>query len=130
MDSTIRWLHLTDLHVGMSEQDWLWPRMHGRFRDDLRAICGTAGPWDLELFTGDLVQKGIEYAEPEDKFRDLWAWFEELQPGRPPKLLAVPGNHDLQRPDATEAAVDVLENWSNRPDVRDRFWKPEGNDGD
>ncbi len=128
MDSTIRWLHLTDLHVGMSDQDWLWPRMQDKFREDLQRIHETARPWDLVLFTGDLVQKGTEYAKLEDKFRDLWAWFEELQPGRPPQLLAVPGNHDLQRPEPTKAAVDVLENWSHRPDVRERFWNSEGDE--
>jgi hypothetical protein len=36
--STIRWLHLTDLHVGMDDQDWLWPRMRTKFRDDLESI--------------------------------------------------------------------------------------------
>jgi len=128
MDTTIRWLHLTDLHVGMDDQDWLWPRMQSKFREDLTTIHPTAGPWDLVLFTGDLVQKGTEYAQLEEIFGEIWRWFEELQPGRPPQLLAVPGNHDLQWRDATKAAVDVLENWSDRPDVRDRFWKPEGDE--
>lgn len=128
MDSTIRWLHLTDLHVGMDDQDWLWPRMQSKFREDLAAIHRTAGPWDLVLFTGDLVQKGTEYAKLEEIFAEIWRWFDELQPGRPPQLLAVPGNHDLQWRDTAKAAVDVLENWSSRPDVRDRFWKPEGDE--
>lgn len=43
--------------------------------------------------------------------------------GCDPKLLAVPGNHDLQRPDADKAAVMWLEEWRNKPDVRESFWK-------
>jgi hypothetical protein len=34
-DSTIRWLHLTDLHVGMTQQRWLWPMMKARFCKNL-----------------------------------------------------------------------------------------------
>ena len=44
MGSTIRWLHLTDLHVGMDDQDWLWPNMATKFRDDLKKIYDAAGP--------------------------------------------------------------------------------------
>ena len=46
MERTIRWLHVTDLHVGMDDQSWLWHRTRAKFRDDLEKICPTAGPWD------------------------------------------------------------------------------------
>jgi len=127
MDTTIRWLHLTDLHVGMDDQDWLWPRMQSKFREDLTTIHPTAGPWDLVLFTGDLVQKGTEYAQLEEIFGEIWRWFEELQPGHPPQLLAVPGNHDLQWRDAKDPVVRMLHKWATDADVRDGFWKqPDG----
>lgn len=127
MDGTIRWLHLTDLHVGMSDQDWLWPRMQDKFHEDLQRIRETAGPWDLVLFTGDLVQKGTEYARLEEIFAEMWSWFEELQPGRPPQLLAVPGNHDLQWRDAKDPPVKMLHQWAADADVRDGFWnQPDG----
>ena len=125
MGSAIRWLHLTDLHVGMDDQDWLWPRMRARFREDLKSIYKSADPWDLVLFTGDLVQKGTEYAKLDGIFDEIWGWFAEL--GCDPKLLTVPGNHDLQWRDATKAAVKILENWSGDPELRETFWKaPDG----
>ncbi|MCY2991949.1 MAG: metallophosphoesterase [Planctomycetota bacterium] len=125
MDSTIRWLHLTDLHVGMSDQDWLWPRMRGNFRDDLQKIRETAGPWDLVLFTGDLVQTGTEYAKLEQIFGEIWGWFQDL--GCEPQLLAVPGNHDLQWRDAEDPAVRMLQRWAVDSKVRDGFWaEPSG----
>lgn len=126
MDNTIRWLHLTDLHVGMNEQDWLWPRMRSKFHDSLAEIRATAGPWDLVLFTGDLVQKGAEYAKLDEIFGEIWRWFEELQPGHVPRLLAVPGNHDLQRQDATDPVMKSLLRWSADPEVRKGFWNDGG----
>ena len=59
-----------------------------------------AGPWDLVLFSGDLVQKGTEYAQLETIFGKIWDCFRQL--GCDPKLLAVPGNHDLPSPYGTE----------------------------
>jgi hypothetical protein len=47
VSTTIRWLHLTDLHVGMNDQDWLWPKVGSKFRDDLQRIYDTAGPLGL-----------------------------------------------------------------------------------
>lgn len=125
MRETIRWLHLTDLHVGMADQDWLWPRMRDKFRKDLRKIYKRAGPWDLVLFTGDLAQKGADYNKVDVVFDDIWTWFEEL--GCDPKLLAVPGNHDLKWQDAKKPAVGMLEKWASDPEVREGFWKnPKG----
>jgi predicted MPP superfamily phosphohydrolase len=125
MGSTIRWLHLTDLHVGVDDQDWLWPRMRGQFREDLKNIYKMAGPWDLVLFTGDLVQKGIEYTRFDEIFDDIWGWFAEL--GCDPMLLAVPGNHDLQWRNAKDPVVKMLHKWATDADVREGFWnEPSG----
>jgi len=121
MANTIRWLHLTDLHVGMKDQGWLWPNLRSKFHDDLKEIHKTAGPWDLVLFTGDLVQTGTEYAKLDEIFDEIWSWFEELDCD--PKLLAVPGNHDLQWQDAKDPVVKMLQKWADDPDVSDEFWK-------
>ncbi len=51
---------------------------------------------------------------------------EEQVAGRSQAALAVPGNHDLQWHNATNAAVWMLENWSEEPDIRDAFWKAPG----
>ena len=51
------------------------------------------------LFSGDLVQKGTEYAQLEDIFGKIWDCFRKLDCN--PKLLAVPGNHDLPSPVGT-----------------------------
>jgi 3',5'-cyclic AMP phosphodiesterase CpdA len=114
VSTTIRWLHLTDLHVGMNDQDWLWPKVQSKFRDDLTKIYDTAGPWDLVLFTGDLVQKGAEYAKLDQIFDEIWSWFADL--GCDPKLLTVPGNHDLKWQKPADPVVKHLYRWET--DIR------------
>jgi hypothetical protein len=123
VSTTIRWLHLTDLHVGMNDQDWLWPKVQAKFREDLTKIFDTAGPWDLVLFTGDLVQKGAEYAKLDQIFDEIWSWFADL--GCDPKLLTVPGNHDLKWQKPADPLVKHLYNWEGDIAVRAGFWNPE-----
>ena len=105
---TLTWLHLTDLHIGMDEQQPFLPTIKREFFDDLKKYLDEEGrPWDLILFTGDLVQQGKE-----DEYRKLDEFLDELygQCTGPTPLLAVPGNHDLQRPADCDALL-TLECW-------------------
>jgi len=123
---TLTWLHLTDLHIGMSEQDWLLPGVEDRLFGDLTQLHERTSPWDLVLFTGDLVQRGDagEFAKVEKFFQRLWALFDGFAPGSRPLLLAVPGNHDLIRPGVPlPAEVRLLRQWANQSEVQDEFWK-------
>ncbi len=121
---TIRWLHLTDLHIGMNGQAPLWPNMEQQILDDLAYLRKEIGTWDLVLFTGDLTQKGTkeEFEAFEKHLLKLWDKFNAW--GFEPKLLAVPGNHDLIRPsNATEPAlITLLHNW-NLEAVQTPFWE-------
>jgi hypothetical protein len=122
------WLHLTDLHFGMSGQKWLWPNIREEFFRDLEKLHRKAGPWDLVLFTGDFVQKGgaDEFQKLNDLFVELWGHLRGL--GSTPFLLGVPGNHDLVRPDPAKAAVVALRtSWAD-DQVQDEFWKKPGSD--
>ncbi len=92
--------------------------------DDLAYLWKEIGPWDLVLFTGDLTQKGTkeEFEAFEKYLLKLWDKFKAW--GFEPKLLAVPGNHDLIRPsNATEPAlITLLHNW-DLPAVQTPFWE-------
>jgi tetratricopeptide (TPR) repeat protein len=110
-------LHLTDLHYGLKEQESIFPNIRRNFFEDLKRLYQHSAPWDLILFTGDLVQSG----EPEqfNRLNDLLEKLNrelELLGCKNPVFLAIPGNHDLQRPDAREPAVKVLTNLCNFPD--------------
>ena len=63
------WLHLTDLHWGLTGQKHLWPTIRQKFFEDLEKLRPKTGPWHAVLFTGDFVQKGAkdEFDSLEDK---------------------------------------------------------------
>lgn len=120
------WLHLTDLHRGMKKQGWLWPGVREIFFNDLKNLYDKCGPWDLVLFTGDLTQRGSaeEFQKVNEVLGQLWEFFRKL--GSSPKLLAVPGNHDLARPSTRDPSVKLLQQWPDQPDIQEEFWDDPG----
>ncbi len=132
-ETTFTWLHLSDLHVGMAGGlgNTLWDSFEGCFFDDLRTQLEKAPSLDAVLFTGDLTQRGApeEFDALDMRFDRLWKEFRNA--GYDPPLLAVPGNHDLQRPPPHEAEAIALSNWwsMRTPLARQRwFWEKEGAD--
>ncbi|MDS4032016.1 MAG: tetratricopeptide repeat protein [Candidatus Contendobacter sp.] len=123
---TFSWLHLTDFHYGLTGQDCLWPNLREPFLDSLAALHERCGPWDAVFFTGDLVQSGesAQFNELQTEVLDpLWQKLGELGSGNA-VLLAVPGNHDLYRPDPRDddpAAERLLES-DGFERVKDKFW--------
>ncbi len=117
------WLHLTDLHQGLDAQGWLWPGVREALLADLERLHDRCGPWDLVLFTGDLTQRGsaAEFARLNATLQQLWDHLRAL--GSTPALLAVPGNHDLARPDPRRPESLVLARWDTYPEVQVEFWK-------
>jgi internalin A len=123
---SFNWLHLTDLHFGLRGQPSLWPNVREVFWSDLETLHEKSGPWDAVLFTGDLVQSGseAEFAELEDKvLGPLWAHLSKLG-AEEPVLLAVPGNHDLVRPDPKKpkAALRLMLQKNGFAEIADEFW--------
>jgi predicted MPP superfamily phosphohydrolase len=119
------WLHLTDLHLGMAQQPAFLPNVRARLFDDLKRIYEKSNPWDLVIFTGDLTFKGSaeEFKKVDEFLGLLWDCLREL--GSNPSLLAVPGNHDLTRPDPNIPnpwLKLVKNNWSTDEEIRKEFW--------
>lgn len=121
--AAIKLLHLSDLHFGLNQQDWMWPTFRTQFFDDLRNLHVRAGPWDLVIFSGDLTQCGsvAEFDKLTEQLSALWAHFKTL--GSEPQLMVVPGNHDLVRPSDLDPAARVMAQWWNDAAVRDDFLK-------
>lgn len=120
---SIRWLHLTDLHVGTPGMSHLWPAMKASLYRDVEDLHAVAGPFDVVLFSGDLVHSGqdTEYGSLTALLDDLWTHLRKL--GSSPVLLAVPGNHDLARPSEGTPVVRALLNWAHDQDLRGTlFW--------
>ncbi len=108
--TSIRFLHFTDLHFGMSGLPEVWPAVREALLDDLKTIHEESGPWDLVIFTGDLVGRGDNSQE----FDGVRKVLEELAHrmrslDSEPELVMVPGNHDLARPRAEDPPAAVLQ---------------------
>jgi hypothetical protein len=110
----------------MPGQQSLWPNVEEMFRNDLDLLRTQVGPWDLVLFTGDITQRGTqaEFDEVNKLLQKFWSRFRGW--GFEPKLLVIPGNHDLTRPtDGNDPAlVTLLHNWQ-LPAVQTPFWEKE-----
>ncbi len=82
----------------MKNQDWLWPTFKHLLYDDLNRLLDKTGPVNAILFSGDIAQGGQQ-----DEYDQFAAILIELRAqlaafGPVPPLIAVPGNHDLLRP--------------------------------
>ncbi len=126
---SFNWLHLTDLHYGLTSQPSLWPNVREKFFDDLATLHDRCGPWQAVLFTGDLVQQGghDEFRRLEDEvLGPLWDRLRELGSGEA-ILLAVPGNHDPVRPNLKDRKPTPAERFLLDPNlfsaVADEFWQ-------
>ncbi len=125
--STFRWLHLSDLHIGLPGQNVYWPNVRDVFLSDLEKLHKTAGPWDAIFLTGDLVQSGKEdeFNQLEDGvLNQLKEKLSELGSGSA-VFLSVPGNHDLVRPDSKRltAAERQLVRANGFPEIAKEFWE-------
>ena len=93
MAKLIRWLHLSDFHIGKDEfaQQRLFTEILSHITDQKNSgFCP-----DLVFLTGDIANRGkrSEYEE----FRDIfYTPLAKLLPTA--KIYAVPGNHDVLRP--------------------------------
>jgi predicted MPP superfamily phosphohydrolase len=96
------------------------------FFEDLKKLHERSGPWDLLIFTGDLTSSGDreEFVKLEQAV--LQRIFDELRSlgSGDAKLLAVPGNHDVSRPNAEKptAALRQLLREGGFQEIADEFW--------
>lgn len=99
----------------------LWSNLKHHLFDDLPLLFKQSGPWDLVVFSGDIVQKGSveEFRGATNVLKELYGKFSELNCN--PKFLAVPGNHDLVRPASDDMAAMLLQDWQNKEAVRKDF---------
>ncbi|MBD8696736.1 metallophosphoesterase [Stenotrophomonas sp. CFBP 13718] len=122
MEMTGRALHISDLHYGMGHQGTLMPAFKAVLFDDFRLMAEVHGPWDLVIFSGDLVQSGSanEYQALEYFLSEIWECFNRI--GFQPKLFCVPGNHDLVRPSSGSPVAKAMAHWWDGADVSNELF--------
>jgi len=130
MERRINWLHFTDLHYGQRGQNILLPKIKRELFKDIEYIKEQIGNIDIVFFTGDLSQSGKkeEFDELTAFLNELWSHFNKL--GSNPYFIAIPGNHDLTRPDASRAVVKVLRNYNSDLELHEDLWIGLANKGE
>lgn len=124
---SFNFLHLSDLHVGLLGQEFLWPNIKKQFLEDLKALGEKNGGWDLVIFSGDLTQKGSqdEFNRLNEYLREIWNVFKQFD--KETKLFVVPGNHDLTRLKKT-SLIASFSQWWTHDGIRNEFWGSEDNE--
>ena len=121
--TSIKFLHLSDLHIGDKYQKGLLSQTKKILLEDIDYIFSKIKTLDVVFFTGDFVQKGTkeEFLLLEDLLKDLWTLFNKY--GQNPYLFCVPGNHDLERiNDLNNPIQKIMTNWINEDIKEDYFW--------
>lgn len=105
-------LHISDLHIGQpGTDDGTWASARDEFLRDLREQTRTHGAPDIILFTGDLAHSGVA-----TQYQDVQQELERIKSavGGAPAIVAIPGNHDLNRK-AIEGESTVLAAFHTNP---------------
>lgn len=122
--TSVRWLHLSDLHHGdrtLAEQT---PALWEEFLRDLAEVHGRSGPWDVVFVAGDLTREGSasNFAFLSRTLEDLLSYLARL--GSNPHLVVVPGPHDAVRLSSRPAALwALLSYWrTDAQELRNGLW--------
>ncbi len=95
----LRWLHLSDLHAGSRGRS-VFNQLLEDLEADIAQMSRRMEAPDLIFFTGDLAFSGREYDAVDEVLTRIAGWLQRHYPrALRPLLFAVPGNHDLQRPE-------------------------------
>ncbi len=120
---TLTLLHFSDLHWGHEATADRWSNINLALQKDLEKLHRRIKtPWDLVIFTGDLVQKADAalYLQLNCKLQDIWKSLENII-GQKPPLVVVPGNHDLKWPDHKDDHVHCLLQYHNQERIQARL---------
>jgi diguanylate cyclase (GGDEF)-like protein len=128
-DRSFTWLHLSDFHVGEDLAQPLWDdAIEDLLMEDLATVLDRTGPIDVVFITGDLTQQGRESEFEEFDVR-ITRLVSALSSEEPPIFLAVPGNHDLSRPDKDSEFLRRMRDWSSDQALRQQFWEDAASEG-
>lgn len=128
MTNTIKWLHLSDFHVGLD--DYGQTQIFKYILDHIEEKQSKQGNIDFVFITGDIAQSGLE--KEYDKFAEEFITPLKKIITKECKIFLVAGNHDVDRKRfrtfSPEEAISILDFFDptskgleNRQDILMRF---------
>ena len=83
-------------------------------------VVDAMGGCDVVFFSGDLTYSGSkrQFERVQDTMNQIWTCFGKSKP----QLLAIPGNHDVDRTRCRDKARFLTETWATKQDVQEEFW--------
>ena len=110
MSEDIRWMQLSDLHIGSPDYRWTDNTLKERLRYLLEE--GRIPSLHFIIITGDIIHRGKmknkNYVDELHKFLDILSLFAD-------KIIVTPGNHDYQR---NNPRFSLLADWELETDKR------------
>ncbi len=121
--STLKILHISDLHRGQDRSEIRWGNVREDVHRDIERHANTYGLIDLVVFSGDITYRGekTEFDSVLHELQRLWGVFR--QNSMNPRLVVVPGNHDLERPPAHDPLVAFASLMRTRTSVKDELFR-------
>ncbi|HSS48439.1 MAG TPA: metallophosphoesterase, partial [Thermoanaerobaculia bacterium] len=98
--SDVKWLHISDLHIGQPSPKVTWDVVRETMIKGISQYVKTEGKVDILIITGDIAYSGAkdEYAKASSLVAEI------ADKSGAASIIAVPGNHDVQRPSETKDA--------------------------
>lgn len=117
------WLHLSDLHLCESKTGWDCHRVLVPLLEDLRQMEASRGlKPDLIFFTGDAAFGNIKDSSLAEQYAQVAQFFDSVRQAfsaEVPKenVFLVPGNHDVDRAETTEADSEWLDKRTKQSEI-------------
>lgn len=114
-NNDIRWIHISDIHIGNKRNKWLDDTLQ---KDFIYYLKNDIGRIDFILITGDIIDKG-QY-DNINLVKQAKSFLNSLKDVVNDHIIFAIGNHDYQR---EEARFAILKNWAAFGNKDDNSWK-------
>ena len=121
--NTVVWLHLSDLHLCKPKTGWDYRRVLSPLVKDLQDMEKRHGlSPDLIFFTGDAAYGAVPESPLSEQYAEVAQFLDSVRTAFTPEvskqnLFLVPGNHDVDRGQVTEADTQWLDGKQDKAEI-------------
>ena len=116
MSEDIRWMQLSDLHIGSQDYSWTDKTLKDKMRSLLEE--GTILHLDFVIITGDIIHRG--QMKDRGNVDELHSFLDILS-SYAGKIIVTPGNHDYCRNDSRFRLLETWEQEKNKKNIESGY---------